>query len=323
MKRPEASGGAARTPALSRSCCWGVGGPPSRRGQGWCRHGRLLGAGWRARPARSWSGRMAAVTAGCELPHRRPPPVWACPAAGGRARRCAAITAAPSGRLWTTSGHERPRSTSTLRACAASPSAARLCGDPGPGEQRTAHHRSANARGTVHAAGWASSAPVQPSKGPASMVAVTAALALTPPARRPAIAPNAVRPPPPDPEDEQGAERGRSEREREPHRVGQPDLVVSRRAAAARRRPPRWRANVCTDARSRGGPAAARAARCRGPQHPATETISPEAVDRNAAKAPATSSDDSRSPQGPRQQARRQQPARRRRSARSAAGPGA
>ena len=63
-----------------------------------------------------------------------------------------------------------------------------------PGVARDTTTITAKAIGTVHAAGWASSAPDQPPRSTPAIVADTASVARPPPASSPAIAPTSVRP---------------------------------------------------------------------------------------------------------------------------------
>ena len=74
----------------------------------------------------------------------------------------------------------------------------------------------ANAIGTVHAAGWASSAAVQPLWVFSSSVSTTAPPDSSPPTSSPAIAPDVGEPSPPDAEHDQRAERARRDGERQP-----------------------------------------------------------------------------------------------------------
>ena len=144
--------------------------------------------------------------------------------------------------------------------------------------------------GTVHAAGSASSTPIQPSCGPPTMVASTAVAASPPPTRSPAIAPTVV-----------------SLRHQMPStRSGQ-----NEEAATANARPTTLATGsdrtVSASANGTMSASAVAIRKARTPPAPrmscaitpATETVSPEEVERNAANAPALTSAVSSSPRVP------------------------
>ena len=152
----------------------------------------------------------------------------------------------------------------------------------------------ANASGTVTSAGWATTAPGASRPGPApSITASTAETEASAADGHPGDRPRGGQPAPPDPEEQQRAERGGGHREGQLHGVGhgQPGAraTVSTRVASAATTPASRKAVTGSNHRpSRSWPST-----------PPTETTRPEEVERNAANAPAHSSAVSRSPPMP------------------------
>ena len=196
---------------------------------------------------------------------RRPAARWLRPAAGSARRPVQGREVAAHG----------------FRCVQAEEHATDVAGHPRPGDQRGATI-TAKVSGTIQAAGWASRAPGQPPRGASSKVVEHGRAGQQPAGRRARPAPDVGEAAPPDAQHQQRAERAGRQGERETDRGCErsgPLRRAVRHATAT--------TALAGSGGVRGEPCRPGRARGPGTARPATETVRPEAVDRNAANAPA------------------------------------